>query len=1027
MRMARLLACVRPFLCAGGVLLAASVAASSASAQSRARNFDGVSAFDLSRSLLRDNYDVWAGEVMNILLVESVKKIAPLQEEIGRLSEDERQLSAGVRSRLEQLYASPVVDETSVRAAILLADMSDAKKRREYLRNAVRMAQMVAPGSLTTLRVGLVYLSGLLSQREVSDAARFSPRLNELAGQSALRGESDTCLAHILIGDVEFESGNYASAESHYLNSQSCWEAAAAVQSRAYVHLLQLRLAWSSFRLMKYSESVSRLEKLASWPEWNRDSISPALSADLGVMLGVAFSEIIPASFPTSWLNRLSRDVWVADGLVKTIKYLVQKEQYKQAVRWAEVLEPYLSNHRFAADYFAFAIDAFEKDGSIESMNDFRSRAVIALHPQGALARTLALDAAADARRKALLGDWARAVISFRAQQDVAGISPSTLGQLFRVAEGLYEDNVDVCSVVDPLLTAHRTLSAATHESFSERVFGWLRNCAMNPRQQRDLLLGRIEMYRALSKFSQRDLKLWKKYFELAMSATGSLTDDTEIRRMAIELLNDAIERRQFQDAEKIFLHQTLSVDIKSESSHWELDALVVAAERLFSLPAISQQLQEAGWVLQRSLARTSAPFNPRRQKVEATIAFAESRIALESRRSGNIQAAVTRLAESADRFAADSVYGRDLLFRAVQESCMSSLDRQCLELSEKFLGLPSSTAHENFLVSHWRAELFARSGRFLGAGLLWLSSHQSALDSQRTELIKLAKDNVVRAGDVFAELKFWNETLQARSALTKISAQTGEVSGTHESLLRWTLQAAFVDALDVALEMSRDLNLWLPAEKKNGSRAQKVAGAAEIVGRLTESSLASMAAGKSPAAYRSQLAGALKLLELNRGRLFISERKLEGLAHRFLALASRHWQNGVLEEGEFFSRVAEVGGLEAAVRRLSDTFTDLVGNCRVFQKHNLSPDCLPLISKAYTLYSERLERTSERIAGADPSRLRRLDARLAELRNQVAALGLSGSNSFADERVPLTGFVERQLDVLGAAGAVTSDQRSSR
>jgi hypothetical protein len=836
MKQVRLFGWNRPFLGLSSLLLAFTVAVSSASAQNRARDFEGVSTLDLSRSLLRDNYDVWAGEVMNNLLVESARKIAPLQEDISRLSENEKQLSVQVRGRLEELYASPVVDETSVRAAILLADMSDAKKRREYLRSAVRMAQTVAPGSLTTLRVGLVYLSGLLSQRDFSDAARFSTRLSELAGQSALRGETETCLASILIGDVDFEAGNYSSAESHYLSAQSCWEASKAEQSSAYVHLLQLRLAWSSFRLMKYSETVSRLDVLASWPEWNRDSISPALKADLAVMLGVALSEIAPASFPTSWLTRLSRDSWVADGLIKTIKYLVQKEQFKQAVRWSEVLEPYLSSHRLASEYFSFAIEALEKDGSIEAMNELRSRAVIALHPHGALARVLSLDAAADARRKSLSGDWARAVISFRAQQDIAGISPSAVGQLYRVAEGLYEDNVDVCSVLQPLLSAHRTLSAATHETYSERVFGWIKNCAMSSSQRRDFFLGRIEMYRALSKLSQRDTLAWRKYFELAMNATGSLTDDTEIRRMAIELLNDAVERKQFQDAEKIFLHQTLSVDIKSESSHWELDALVAAAERLFALPEVSLQLQEAGWVLQRSLAQASAPFNPRRQKVEAAIAFSESRTAIEYRRSGNIQKAVARLAESADRFAADSAYGRDLLFRAVQESCMASLDRQCLGLSEKFLALPSSTAHEFFLVSHWRAELFARTGRFLGAGQLWLSSFQSALDSQRLELIKLAKDNVVRAGDIFAELKFWNEALQARAALTKISAQTGEVGGTHESLLRWTLQAAFVDALDVAFEMSRDLNQWLPLGKYSGNRSLKAPGAAEIVGRLTES-----------------------------------------------------------------------------------------------------------------------------------------------------------------------------------------------
>jgi hypothetical protein len=226
---------------------------------------------------------------------------------------------------------------------------------------------------------------------------------------------------------------------------------------------------------------------------------------------------------------------------------------------------------------------------------------------------------------------------------------------------------------------------------------------------------------------------------------------------------------------------------------------------------------------------------------------------------------------------------------------------------------------------------------------------------------------------------------------------------------------------------MSRDLTLWLPSENKNGNRAQKAAGAAEVVGRLTESSLISMAGGKSPSAYRTQLADTLKLLDLNRGKLFVSDRKLESLAHRFLAAASRHWQNGVLEEGEFFSRVAEVDGLETAVRRLADTFTDLVGNCRVFRKHSLAPDCLTVISKSYSLYSDRIQQTTERIGGSDPVRLRRLDGRLAVLRNQVASLGLSGADRATNDRAPLSGFVERRLDVLGAEGRATSDQRSGR
>ncbi|NBW83605.1 hypothetical protein EBR21_17805, partial [bacterium] len=300
--------------------------------RSEAAVFEKSISDDIAWSLLRDNYDAWSGELMNSILTESTKSLAPLEEKIDRLTKNTNEMSVSIRSRLLELYRSSIIDETSVQAALVLARGTTGSERREYLKSAVRYAQSIAPGSRSALRVSLVYLAQLLNDREFSESRRFAAKVAELAGLDSLRGLSERCLAFALTGDADFYNSEFGSSEENYSKSVECLSDAPLAKKSSLSVMLGIRMSWVSFRLMKYQETLARLEKLSSIASLDARELSLAVRSDLSIMFAVSLSEIAPDSIPSHWLREAQRSAWVADGLVRALKYLSQKEAYKTAI-----------------------------------------------------------------------------------------------------------------------------------------------------------------------------------------------------------------------------------------------------------------------------------------------------------------------------------------------------------------------------------------------------------------------------------------------------------------------------------------------------------------------------------------------------------------------------------------------------------------------------------------------------------------------------------------------------------------------
>lgn len=1013
-----------------GVFLACR--SSNATGQALSQNLESASVRDISLSLLRDNYDIWAGEMMNKVLVEHAKTVGPLQDEIDKLTTSEKSISEKVRSRLIELYTSTLVDETSVRAALLLAKLSSSKDKAVYLQNAFRMAESLSPGSLQTLRLALLNLSEMMAVRNFAGASKFVSRVLDLAEQRKLQSTSESCFSFLLAGDIEFESTNFSAADKFYRKSLGCFEKSDNPREISHLSQLLTRIAWSSFRLMKYSETLTLLEQLVALPETSQLTFSAAVKADLAVTLGVSLSELSLPLPPSFWLSAIGRHPWIADGLVKSIRYIVYKEDTRRASRWVETLESQVARLPVALEFYSVGIEALEKDGLVERANELRARAVLALHPHTELARSLSFDPAGDLRRRTMASQWARLVITQRAQQEVMSLNKSAVTDLYRVAEALYEDNTDVCSEVRSFVTAHRVLAAAVFESFAEKVHQWFMNCSNLGTLKREVALSRLEMFRALAKGNGKNKSSWSSYLQLALQSLEEFKADGEIRRVTLEALGDAIELGRLDDAERLMLLHVLTVDQKSESAQWEFDGLVSASVRLLTSETVSPSLEAAGWSLHRMLSKLSSAFDEKRQRLDAALAFHVSRLALESRQHGKLQQAIFDLSENAGKFAIDSVYGRDLLFQAVRLSCLSAVEQECLLLSERMLTVPSAPPHDLFLVSKWRAESFYRRGNFNTAARLWLDSAQYAIDSGRAELISLAKSDVIRAGDVFSELKFWNESLEARAVLTKVSAVSGISVGTHAALLRWSLWAHQNQANDFAAALATDLQAWMNAESIVPRGSRKQPNVMEIVTQLTEVSTRTISNAGSPMNYQNHLLDALEIGRKNEGVFFRADGKLNALTVTLLSNALNRWHQSQLQASDAVSRRLEVSQIDDTLRFLTRSFDDLVRACQlasgqkiILKQHAAS--CLTDVSRSFSTYATRINSALMQGDGLGSARVQALDGRLNVFLNRVAALSIPAARRSALGEATQGQVLERRNKLFGLSEPETIKTRGAQ
>lgn len=1003
-----------------------------AQADLRSKSLDAVSAVDLSRSLLRDNYDVWAGEMMESLLVDTAQKIAPLQDKIAEQARQEGELDLSIRSKLESLYKAKVIDETSVQAALILARLSTPAARRDYLRNAVRMAQFISPGSLPSLRVSLVYLSFLLKDKLYADAQDFAGKVIEFLNQPALGSSPDVCLSLVLAGDSFFQNADFFKAENIYTRAHACVQDNPRSKSPHFISHIQIRRAWVSFRLMKYSDTLERLDRLISVPDWQRYDLSAALKTDLAIMLGVALSETSPQTVPTVWMSTVGRESWIADGLVRSIKYLTQKEQFSRAVRWTESLESVLSKSTVALDYFIRGVAAYEADGAIENLNEFRSRAVVALHPRGSIARALSAEPAEDLRRRTVATEWARSVVSYRLQQDPPTLGIARLNNLFVVAESLFEDRVEGCTHADTFISAHRVFATAGYDSTAEKVYGWFKDCPTVSARLAEVELVRIEMFRATALRAVRDEASWQNLVDRLIPALSQFRNDAGVRRIALDTLNDLLPAGRYKYAERIFLLFLLTAGLSDENAHFEMDGLVSAAVRLIVLPSVSPELEAAVWSLLDTISSKLTLPDLNRRKLENALAFYSVRISHHYRQQGRLKDAVAVLADFGARFSAESETGAHIRVRAAELACTSAIEEACLKLTEKVIASGAYPVHDLALLHHLRGSSLFRSGRFLASAEIFLAGAVHAAESLRPDLLLVAKQDVIRAGEIFADLKLWQETLDSREALTKLAESSGNMKSVHEVILRWVMQASAEGAFDRSAALAADLTKWLPAgQTANRGNVRRTSGLL-TVHRLAERFPAVVNSGESVSGLKQFLFDALKETVNRKGVIFPEDPKMNRLAVKMISAAKQKWQIEMLRNSEVLSMRRDFTSLEAALPILQSSFADLSAVCR-FQRATPvlteygATDCAIEIPRVFRAMAERMRTSALRADGVAVTRLRRFDAACNALQNRALAQVVPAAAAGGDSLNRLEMFAERSTSLTGLQESVSSTRRSMR
>ncbi|NBW82991.1 hypothetical protein EBR21_14665, partial [bacterium] len=557
----------------------------------------------------------------------------------------------------------------------------------------------------------------------------------------------------------------------------------------------------------------------------------------------------------------------------------------------------------------------------------------LALQPQGGIARSIAMDAALDARRRKLLREWAREVVSSRAQQDSNTMNASVVQGIFRVTEALYSESSDVCSELPTFVQAHRILAASSYESLAERVYSWFNKCSDSAKQKSLVSLNRLEMFRTAARRTENDKSAWKELVAQVLQSLDAYSDDSEIRKFSLESINDAIERKQFEDAEKILLVVLLSQDVRSELFQLEREGLVLALMRLLVQPSVSSQLEAAAWSLAGSLGSASAPESDLRFKFESILANFLMRQAIIKREQGKFAEAGDILLSGADKFAPDSVRARDLRIEGMLHACLSGLDDQCLSSGQRAGGLPGLFAQDLFSARHFVGDALYRRGQFLGAAESWLSSAGPALESGRPELISSAKQDVIKAGEIFAELKMWSEVLSARSVLTKISSLSGDAEHTHEHLLSWTLRAFSSGDYDLASALSVDLSEW--AKASLGSRQLRSLARSPIVvaSELVEQSVNFFAFppdSEKNIKLASLLEESLQMAQKGNGILLQGRPQVNRMLIGLLGRSVVRWKNLLMNESERSSRSRDIATLEASSGKLARNFETVVKLCRL-------------------------------------------------------------------------------------------------
>jgi len=1023
-----------------GFLLSLALAPS-AFAQKAVHDLDALRAKDLSLRLLRDNYDAWSEILMKKLLVDTDQKIAPIQENISDLERAESKIAAEIKDQLIKIYRDQTVDQSSVHAALMLSRMSSSDERLEYLKNAVRMAQTISPGTLATFRVSVAYLSELLSRRAFSEATRFGERLQAFVDSKAndsFNKNPEVCLASILLGDAEFERSNFARAEANYSRGLECLRRETERLFPGIEPGVRVRLAWSAFRLMKYADVLVHLEQYIAISNDQQRPLPTSVSNDLAVVLGVSLSELAPRFPSSAFTKAIAAHGWVAEGLARAIRYLTQREQVQLAVRWTIGLEAEFERTSVALDFFINGLEAMERDGNLDSAIDFKTRATFALSQRGGFSQFSRSNNAQEERRRTLVVAWVKDIVAFRKQQDVSVLSAASVKSLYRVAETLSEERVDVCSDVDTYLDSYQMLSAARQSRLAERVLSWFSNCKNWSQRRSEVFVSKIELMRADARESVRSDEAWTRYINASADAINEFPRNQDVRRLTVESMNESIEVRRNADAERLFVMILLTHEEGQENTQLERQALISASARLLVLPDVSPEMAAAGASLLRRLSSVASADDQGRKVLSASFSFYAQRQSLVAINRGQFSKASKILLESAKQYGDGADYALDLRLRAAEISCLSALDPECLMLTDfgtepnaRAQGL-SFSSHDLYFLARWRADALMRSGRFLSAAQMLFLSAQYARDSGRGELIQRSEADVIQAGDLFVDFKMWSEAQKAKDFLNGMSSRKAVSLNQTDAFLRWSLEAIRVQLFDVAAALSADLIPLsasnVSASKSRGKRLESLMSFAVLV----QSATRAMASGTSLVRTEEPLLKTLAALRNENIGIFVSDKKYDGYARSFVSLVYQQWQHSLILEAEAASRGVDLISYQKTLSELDKNFDRLMRVCLASRDFRISAalplsNCSAEIGNKYLTFIERLKLSSGRLSAADTTLSRKIDGQLYALGLKVAMAksqrrsaekrSLDVSSRMAERQLELFSLLSRQPSSGGNGG----------
>jgi hypothetical protein len=934
----------------------------------RVIELESHSAQDLSLSLLRDNYDVWAEEMIQKNSVELARRLSDQEILLDELTQREAEMSQQLKKKLYTLAFAATNDVTALKAALFISSRASGRERRDALQRATLLAQQLAPGSEQALEVAVMFTAELLASGDLPQASRMSAKIVTMASQARLVSTAPACMAKVVAGDVSFQEREFSNARDLYKLASECFASRSGVVAPPGLHL-ELRAAWAAFRLTRYAEVLSHLEKMARDPSSDKFLNNTLVSADLSMMLGVSLSEVdvpIPASH---WQRSVVHLPWVASGLAKSIRYLSQKDSDSIALRWVDVLEVVLAGTPAAEDFYVSAVEVTEKSGLLERQVDLKERGVLALQIGSHYARSVSKDLRRDQLRMSRVVAWSKDVIAYRAAQTSGKMSSAKALQFFRVADVLTRENVDVCSFSDTLRVAHRTLSSAQNVTFSEKIYSVLSECRLSKSAMEEVRAARLEMYQLVWKANTRESGAWQRYRDEVFDTLAFSSAFPETRRIALDALNDSIEFGFLVDSEDLLSRLYASHVSNGEGSHFERESFIAAVIRLLSIQVARSSLENLSWLIHRDVASTLGVTDSSRRLLEGSLAAYIVARAGALKQEGRLLSAADRLLDAGDKMGRDSEFARDLVFFSVKSYCAAGFQEKCIEVAKSIVTSAAHAEHDKFYALRWLGVVYAAQGRFVAAANVWTSAAELARDSGRAELLALSVEDLSRAGSIFAELKLWQETLRVKGLLMEMSNDNGQISTAYRSVLDWSVLALREEAFDHAERLSNGLfAVALERKKQMSSRSSKLVGFAGVVEEY-----AKIRARKLPAAGIE-------------GRLlsFISDRKIP-LTHQSIhgvlpvgsvgvvQSAFSYWRAELEREAETAGVGRSVGELRDGSERLGKLFVSLMKGCAVLEQQPQfssvgSKKCSQQLSMQFVGYNARIMASLAGIVGVSAS-----------------------------------------------------------